>query len=116
MLVALVATSGFTTPSLPRLARRRDVLSGAASCLTLGSLPFRAAARVDGIPLYAPQGSAPLPTVGFEKLYPALERLIEQMVALRDAVSGGEWTKVAEAESEAAVGIHAARANPGLST
>ena len=103
MLLALgLAAAGFTPPSRPRLARR-ELLSGAASCLVLSRLPSPAAARVDGIPLYAPSGSAPLPPQGFETLYPSLEQLIVQVTALRDAASGGDWANVADSVSEPAV-------------
>ena len=103
MLLALgLAAAGFTPPSRPRLARR-ELLSGAASCLVLSRLPSPAAARVDGIPLYAPSGSAPLPPQGFEVLYPALEQLIVDVTALRGTASGGEWSKVADIVSEPAV-------------
>jgi len=102
MLALGLAAAGFTPPSRPRLARR-ELLSGAASCLVLSRLPSPAAARVDGIPLYAPSGSAPLPPQGFEVLLPALEQLIVGMTALRDTASAGEWSKVADSVSEPAV-------------
>jgi hypothetical protein len=105
MLAALaLSTAGFTPTSRPRLARR-ELLSGATSCLVLSRFPSPAAARVEGIPLYAPFGSAPLPAQGFEVLYPALEQLLAYMTALRGYASGGEWSKVADADgvSEPAV-------------
>ena len=102
MLACLgLAAAGFTPPSHPRLARR-ELLSGAVSCFALSRLPSPAAARVDGIPLYAPSGSAPLPPQGFETLYPSLEQLIVQVTALRDAASGGDWSNVADSVSESA--------------
>ena len=103
LLAALaLAPAGFTPPSRPRVARR-ELLSGAASCLVLSRFPSPAAARVEGIPLYAPFGSAPLPSQGFEVLYPALEQLIAYLTALRGYASGGDWSKVADSVSEPAV-------------
>lgn len=102
LAAGLALLAGFTPPSHPRLARR-ELLSGAASCLALSRLPSPASARVDGIPLYAPSGSAPLPPQGFETLYPALEQLVVDVTTLRDAASGGDWSKVADSVSEAAV-------------
>ena len=58
---------------------------------------------MEGIPLYAPFGSAPLPSQGFEVLYPALEQLIAYLTALRGYASGGDWSKVADSVSEPAV-------------
>ena len=76
------------------MPRRELLLSTTLGGAALVWLPRPAAAQVDGIPLYAPSGSAPLPKVGFEKLLPALERRIEDVGERRLAAGRGDWSGV----------------------
>ena len=79
-------------------------VAGAQRCCRHHLAVQRAVARVDGIPFYAPSGSAPLPKEGFEVLLPALERLIEDVTAQRIAAAdGGDWSGVVALRSEAAL-------------
>ena len=95
--------AGFTPPPAPHsrsestrglMPRRELLLSTTLGAAALVRLPRPAAAQVDGIPLYAPSGSAPLPTVGFEKLLPALEKRIDDLGARRLAAGRGDWSGV----------------------
>ena len=102
-LLGLLFAAGFTPPPAPHsrctsarglMPRRELLLSTTLGAAALVRLPRPAAAQVDGIPLYAPSGSAPLPTVGFEKLLPALETRIDDMGARRLAAGRGDWSGV----------------------
>ena len=104
--------SGSRAACAPGLMPRRELLSTALGAASLVRLPRLAAAQVDGIPLYAPSGGyangGGMPTVGFEKLFPVLERRIEDMGARRAAAGRGDWSGVVALVSQEEVAVQAA--------
>ena len=77
---------------------RRAVLA-ACSLAALGARPLSApvAAKVEGLPFYAPGDQILLPKAGFEYWLPRVEAMRDRMLpALRRAVTDADWTAAAQ--------------------